>query len=363
MAAVGGEAALPLSVAEAEVAVAAGDGELIHKRAEVLGAHVGLPLDQHVVPAHQLDHGLFRQGGHPLVVDHAGVAFHQAHLGLRPHGRGHALHQRAEHFAHPPAHLRAEGADDALKLCLGGDDVARGARVEGANRDHHVVGGIDPAGGEGLQGHQDLSGHRDGVDARAGIGAVAALAPDGDGKAVGGRVAGAVFQAVLPGLGAGGVMAAENRVHMGVFQAALVHHALGTAVALLIGLEKQLHRAAQLLPVGRQQPGRPQKGRGVQVVAAGVHHTRILRGKGQAGLLLHGQGVDVRPQADGPACLSAPDDAQNARAGAGPGLDAHGRQLPKDQGLGAGLLPAQLRVGVDVPAKAGHIAGQVFCFL
>ena len=35
------------------------------------------------------------------------------------------------------------------------------------------------------------------------------------------------------------------------------------------------------------------------VVAAGVHPARVLRGKGQPGVLVDGQGIDVRPEGNG----------------------------------------------------------------
>ena len=45
-----------------------------------------------------------------------------------------------------------------------------------------------------------------------------------------------------------------------------------------------------------QCPGRPQKGGGMGIVAAGVHHSGALRCVGDGFLVLNGQGVYVRPE-------------------------------------------------------------------
>ena len=192
---------------------------------------------------------------------------------------------------------------------------------------------------------------------------MAALALDSDDKAVGGSVAVTVLQAVFTGAGAGGVMAAEHGIHLGIFQTAFVHHTLGAALIFFIGLEEQFHVAGQFLLMGADQLCRTQQRGGVQIVAAGMHNTGILGGKGQAGLFLHGQGIDIGAQTDGLAGLTAADDAQNAGIGTGLAFNAHGLQFTEDEGLGTGLTTAQLGVSVDVPADLDHIIGQSFGFL
>ena len=111
------------------------------------------------------------------------------------------------------------------------------------------------------------------------------------------------------------------------------------------------------------------------VVAAGVHAPGVFGGKGEPGLLLDGEGVDIGPETDGLSRLAAIEDAHHAGVGAGVGLDAHLRQLPEDALLGAVLVAPQLRVGMDIPAEGGHIilkipglgqdlvGGQHRCFL
>ena len=89
----------------------------------------------------------------------------------------------------------------------------------------------------------------------------------------------------------------------------------------------------------------------MEVVAAGVHNAGGLRGVGQARLLGNRQRVDVRPEADGPAGLCPPDDGGGACVRQGDIFNAQLLQAAADKGGGPPLLPAQLRVAVQVVKK------------
>src|SRR6218665_44044 len=90
----------------------------------------------------------------------------------------------------------------------------------------------------------------------------------------------------------------------------------------------------------------------------GVHLAVVGAGRGEAVELLHGQGVDVGAQANGPtagAAITPLDDADHAGL-AQPPVD---RNAPLGELLrhhigGAPLFEAQLGVGVDVPAHCGN---------
>ena len=190
-----------------------------------------------------------------------------------------------------------------------------------------------------------------------------ALALDGDGKGVGGRIALVIFQTVNTGDFAGGIVTAKDGIHPGIFQTAGIHHALCAAVALFIGLEEELYIAAQFFLVGGHQLCRTQQRGGMAVVTAGVHDAVIFRSIGQAGILFDGQSVHIGTQADGLALFAAPKHTQHAGVGDGSSFNTHGFQFPDDQRLSAVFLPAQLGMGVDITAKGDHVFRQGFCFL
>ena len=151
---------------------------------------------------------------------------------------------------------------------------------------------------------------------------------------------------------------------MGVLQDAVLQHGLAAGKAqgvgsLLVRLEHQLHAAVQFALVLLQQLRRAQQHGGVQVVAAGVGRV-ALGGKGKAGLLLHGQGVHVRPQQDGLAARLA-QGGHNARFAHAPGLIAQLPQFFFHKGAGLGQLKAHLRVAVQPAAIFHQLRLQFFC--
>ena len=83
------------------------------------------------------------------------------------------------------------------------------------------------------------------------------------------------------------------------------------------------------------------------VVAAAVGLAGGLAGKRQAALLLHGQGVDVRPHQQNGAVFLFADQGGEAAAAAGLYLQAHFFQLSPDIGAGLGHFTAGFRVGVQ----------------
>ncbi len=87
---------------------------------------------------------------------------------------------------------------------------------------------------------------------------------------------------------------------------ALVHHAHCAAEPLVVPV--LLRRLEEEADAPRQPPssgllgqelGRTQQARDVDIVAAGVHHARNLRGIGDLVLLLDRQGIHIGPQGDG----------------------------------------------------------------
>ena len=141
-------------------------------------------------------------------------------------------------------------------------------------------------------------------------------------------------------------MQAEDGAGLRIFQGALRDHhgraALFSGGRPFLGrLENQHHRAGDLLAHAGQDLGRPHQDRHMGVVAAGVHDrgrlaivfSHHLRGEGQAGLLLHRQGVHVAAQGDHAAGLAALQGRHHARMRhAGAHLVAQGAEVLGHQG-------------------------------
>ena len=112
-----------------------------------------------------------------------------------------------------------------------------------------------------------------------------------------------------------------------------------------------MHGAAEIAML-RKIAGGAEQHRGVPVMAAGMHLAGILRGMGEAVLLMDVQGVHIGAKPDG--ALSRPladDRTDNARAAdALADLDAPFAQLRGDDRGGAHLLEAGLRMRMDVAA-------------
>ena len=96
-------------------------------------------------------------------------------------------------------------------------------------------------------------------------------------------------------------------------------------------------------------------------MAAGVHLPRLAGGKGQAGLLLEGQRVDIRPQGDGLARLAALD-LRNQSGRLEPAIgNAQFVHFFGDLLCGAELLEARLRMLVKIPAKCHYFRLYSLC--
>ena len=71
---------------------------------------------------------------------------------------------------------------------------------------------------------------------------------------------------------------------------------MGPGPRFLRRLEQELYGAGKPAFLLGQEPAVPQEDGYVAVMAAGMGHPRHRRGIGHAASILHGQGVDVRPQ-------------------------------------------------------------------
>ena len=109
---------------------------------------------------------------------------------------------------------------------------------------------------------------------------------------------------------------------------------------------------------------RAQGDRGVDVVAAGVHHSGVEGLEGDARRFLDGQGVHVRPDGHRRSGLAAAEQADDARPGdARLDLETEGRQLGGDELRRLVFPVAQLGVHVDEAADLDDLGPGLFDLL
>ena len=219
--------------------------------------------------------------------------------------------------------------------------------MKGPDGHHYRLRGGGPAAGDGLEGGDQLAPSHDDIAAQVGLSPVGPFPAEGESKGVGGGADGPLTQRHRPRGDAALHVAAEDRVHMGILHAALGNHPRPAAVALLVRLEEELHRPGQGLPPPLEKLRRSQQGGHMEVVAAGVHHPRILRGVGQSRLFLDRQGIHVRPEAQTFPRQCPPDHPHNPGAGHRDGRDAQQLQLSTNQRRSSPLLVPQFRVAVN----------------
>ncbi len=147
----------------------------------------------------------------------------------------------------------------------------------------------------------------------------------------------------------------------GRVQHSLGEHRGGAVVTLLARLEHEHHVARQLGPVAAEQDRRPDQGRGVQVVAAGVHHPGRRR-EGLARSPRSPAGRPGRPAAARPerAPDAAPRSTPTTEVSARPRVSSSGSvgEGVGDQGLCTRQLQPDLGCGVQVPAQRSEATGQ-----
>ena len=247
-----------------------------------------------------------------------------------------------------------EGPDGAVHHRVVGDDVEPLARVHLAHRDDQGVQRAVVPGDEGLEVQQDGRRADQRVRAQLRLGAVGREALHGDGEVVAAGHPAAGLHVQIGLLQLAPDVLAEDGVH--AVHQPMLHVVVRPVAGLLAGLEDQLHLAVDLVLVLHQQLGRAQQHGDVAVVAAGVHHARVLAGEGQPGLLLHGQGIDVGPEGHGPALAAVQHGPAAVVVRIAVDGIAHFLQLRLDLVGGRRLLQGQLGVLVEPAALFDDIA-------
>ena len=267
------------------------------------------------------------------------------------------------------AAIGREGPHGAAHHQIFRDDVLAQAHID--RRDGHDGGrhpDIDLTGGDLVHGLDDVGRDAGHVDAGPRARAVGLLALHGDRDAVRARIE--AHRPIVQQVGVGRAdVQAENGVDLGLVQRPVADHQLGAAFLAGLGaflgrLEDQHHRALDVGLHAGQHGGSSQQHGHMGVVAAGVHdrhgpplpRRRDLGSERQAGLFLDRQSVHIGAQGHdlaGLAALEDPDHAGLAHALAD--LEAQGLQLLGDDGGGADLLVAELRMLMNVAAPGDDL--------
>ena len=343
---------------------------------EVLGAHVQAHFDDVLLAGRAFQAGQ-QLGGQRRVVDG-----HRVALGvrdLRHRGRavrgGDVFGDVLQVLEHCLAHAFVEGADGADHFHLVGNDVVADAALDRAEGDdHRQLRDVLAAADDGLRGADDIGRGDDRVDAAPRPRTVRLPALDHDVEAVRRRHrrAGAITD--LPGVEGAEHVQAEHRLGFEVAEEALLQHFLGAALlavrrAFLGRLEDEQYFARQVGLHRHHRFGHAHQGRGVGVVAAGVHHADGLAAEGRGDLgrerqrvaFGHRQRVHVGADRDARAGLAALEHRDHAGGGdAGLHVQAERAQVVGDEFRCAYFAVAEFRVLVDVAAPGQHFRAEPF---
>ena len=317
---------------------------------EVFSAHGGF-LRHDVLGAHNAGHDLTGKVGLGLAVDGGGVVavkFKLA-LGLKSGANrlGHLPHARLDQVEH----LDAEGANRALQLAEVGHHIGGLAGVDHGDRNHTRVHGFFVARDDGLERLHHLAGDRHGVDPVVRQCRMAALASDRDLELVARGHDGPRADGKRAHRRTGPVVHAKYGLHGELVKQPIFDHFAGAATAFFGRLKDQVNGAVKVSIFRQMFGGRQQHG-GVTIVATGVHLALVFAGMRKGIELLHGQRIDVSPQAHAAsarATIAAVHDAHDT-GGAHAAVNGNTpiRQLLGHHIGGSHFLKAKLRVGVDI---------------
>ena len=143
-------------------------------------------------------------------------------------------------------------------------------------------------------------------------------------------------------------MEADDPVHGGILEHAVLDHGGGALPVLLGGLEEKLYGALELVPALREELRRAQEYGGMGVMAAGVH-VAVGGGEGKPRVLGHVEGIVVSPDAEylsRPASLDEGHDSPHAVSMAD-FVHAYFFEFVDDEFLSDGGVEAYFRGGVE----------------
>ena len=299
---------------------------------------------------------LGHQGGTGVVVGDRWDTLGVPDLRGRPGRDEQLLDQFREQVPELTPHQRATGTQRPQQGDLLRHGVERRAAVDRAEGQHGAGTRIDPARQQPGQTGDEQAGGVDGVRGEVRTGGVPARTLHDDLDDIGRRGDRPGAHADLSGtqlrLGVDGEDVAHTLQCPGADDVGRP-----TVEDLLGGLEDAAHPLVQSFGpvVLRQGAGQGEHHSGVDVVTAGVHDARILRGELESGDLGDRQGVDVGAEGHG-RLVGVPSDVDDeAGAGQQHRLQADAAQRGVQERGGLHLFMGQLGVGVEVAAPADDV--------
>ena len=268
------------------------------------------------------------------------------------------------------AHAGVEGTDRTLQGYPVGHDIETLAAIEDAEGEHHrILVDVHASADDRLRGHDDVGTGDNRIDAAPGCCAVRLQAMHGHAKRVRAGHDAPSTQGHVANVVRRGDVHAEHGVGLEILEHALLDHQLGTALlarrrAFLGRLEDHHDLARQILAQAGQGTGHAERGRGMHIVATGVHDADLLAlvfafrpgGEGQVDFLGHRQGIDIGANRQLRPRLATLEDADDAgMRDAGMHLVTQLLQFGSDEPGGTRLAIAQFGMFVDIPAQRGDV--------
>ena len=146
---------------------------------------------------------------------------------------------------------------------------------------------------------------------------------------------------------------AEDGLH--ILEHTCLHDLARTARRFLRRLEDQVDRAMEILFLRLEQVGRAEHCADVEVMAAGVHAARVLRGVVEARLLLDWQAVDVTAQCDEWRLARADLGDETGLERQVEHLDARRREIVSEALRRLDFLIGELRMAVEPVEFVGYL--------
>lgn len=192
--------------------------------------------------------------------------------------------------------LRRQAANRPLEPRGFGDDVPGVAALDVRDRDEARMCRVDVARDDALRRRDEARRHDDRVRAALWMCRMRALAAERHRELVDRSRHSARADAERADIVDRRGVQAEDGLH--ILEHTCLHDLARTARRFLRRLEDQVNRAMEILFLRLEQVGRAEHCADVEVMAAGVHTARVLRGVVEARLLLDWQAVDVTAQRD-----------------------------------------------------------------
>jgi hypothetical protein len=151
----------------------------------------------------------------------------------------------------------------------------------------------------------------------------------------------------------------ESPVGSRIIQQAVPDHGKGSSGGLFGGLENEKDLSGKSAPLLRKPPGSPQETGGMDIMAAGVHSSRVPGPPGKIPLFLYRQSVHVRPEQNSTPGFPSVEKGGNAASGHEAPWNAQGIKPGAHDPGGLLQVGIKLRAGMKPAAHANEILKKI----